>query len=63
MRPVTKVLVLTPDDLGDGVERQDYEIIVKGFKASDDYDRVESVKQIIISEISSLKNRFAMVVH
>lgn len=63
MRPVTRVLVLTPDDLGDGVERQDYEIIVKGFKASDDYNRAESVKQVIVSEISSLKKRFAMVVH
>jgi len=61
MRPVAKVIVLTPDDEGEGVTLPDYGILVKGFKASDDNDRLESVKKVIFEEISFLERRLAVI--
>ena len=58
MRPVTKIIVLTPDDLGEGKEQQDFEILVKGFKAANDDDRVDSLKNLLHAEIDALENRF-----
>ena len=40
MRPVTKVIVLTPDDLGDGQEQTDFGVLVKSFKASESDEMV-----------------------
>lgn len=58
MRPVTKIIVLTPDDLGEGKEQQDFEILVKGFKAANDDERVDSLKSLLYAEIDALENRF-----
>ena len=58
IRPVEKVIVFTPDDLGEGQEQQDFEILVKGFKAADNQIRVESVKKILFEEIDRIVSRY-----
>lgn len=58
IRPVEKVIVFTPDDLGEGQEQQDFEILIKGFKASDSQIRVESVKKLLFDEINKITSRY-----
>ncbi len=62
MRPVNKVIVLTPDDLGEGHNQQDYEILVKGFKATDDSVRLDSVKKELYEEIEKIILKYDMVI-
>jgi len=57
MRPVTKVIVLTPDDLGDGQEQTDFGVLVKSFKASESGQMVNELKTILMSEIEQIKDR------
>lgn len=61
MRPVNKVIVLTPDDLGEGQMQQDYEILVKGYKATDDLVRIDSVKKELYEEIEKIILKYDMV--
>lgn len=55
MRPVTKVFALTPDYSGDGKEQKDFNILVKGFKPTN--DNIGTLKEDIFEEIASLENR------
>lgn len=57
MRPVTKVIVLTPDDLGDGQEQTDFGVLVKSFKASESDEMVNELKTVLMSEINQIKDR------
>lgn len=57
MRPVTKVIVLTPDDLGDGQEQTDFGVLVKSFKASESGEMVNELKTVLLSEIDQIKGR------
>jgi len=56
IRPVTKVFVLTPDDLGEGKGQQEFGIAIKGFKASNTKEREESLKNDLFYEINSIQN-------
>lgn len=56
IRPVTKVFVLTPDDLGEGKGQQEFGIAIKGFKASNTKEREESLKNDLFYEIESIQN-------
>lgn len=58
MRPVEKVIVLTPDDLGDGKEQNEFEILVKGFKPSDEPDILDSVKELLFDEIEKIFSKY-----
>lgn len=54
MRPVNKVVALTPDSLGDGTEGEDFNIIVKPFKPSIDSLNINSVEKLIIDELDEM---------
>ncbi len=56
IRPVTKVFVLTPDDLGEGKGQQEFGIVIKGFKASNTKEREESLKNDLFYEIELIQN-------
>lgn len=58
MRPVSKVIVLTPDDLGEGKEQEDFKILVKGFKASDGDERINQVKTVLMNEIEKVERKY-----
>lgn len=55
IRPVKKVIVLTPDIHGDGRSQEDFGILVKGFKPTDTGELVESVTDELNAVISELK--------
>lgn len=55
IRPVKKVIVLTPDIHGDGRSQEDFGILVKGFKPTDTDELVESVTDELNAVISELK--------
>lgn len=58
IRPVTKVFVLSPDNLAEGYEQDDFSIEIKTFKASQDKTIEELVKKSIFAEIKKLENRY-----
>lgn len=60
IRPVTKVIVLTPDDFGDGQEQTDFGVLVKSFKASDDDKMVNELKTVLLSEIAQMRDRYEL---
>ncbi|GFI23050.1 hypothetical protein IMSAGC011_01827 [Lachnospiraceae bacterium] len=60
IRPVTKVIVLTPDDFGDGQEQTDFGVLVKSFKASDDDKMVNELKTVLLSEIARMRDRYEL---
>lgn len=55
IRPVKKVIVLTPDIHGDGRSQEDFGILVKSFKPTDTGELVESVTDELNAVISELK--------
>ncbi|MGN0323209.1 MAG: DUF2357 domain-containing protein [Oliverpabstia sp.] len=55
IRPVKKVIVLTPDEHGDGKSQDDFSILVKGFKPTDTDELVKSVTDELNTVISELK--------
>lgn len=55
MRPVKKVIVLTPDMHGDGKSQDDFGILVKGFKPTDTDEVGKSVTDELNTVISELK--------
>ena len=55
IRPVKKVIVLTPDIHGDGRSQEDFGILVKSFKPTDTGELVESVIDQLNAVISELK--------
>lgn len=57
MRPVTKVIVLSPDDFAGGKEQKDFNIVTKTFKATVDKKYDESLKNTLIYEISKIEER------
>ena len=57
-RPVTKVFALSPDDLAEGYEQEDFNIIIKTFKATDNNHKDNLLKEAIIKEIKELENRY-----
>lgn len=56
IRPVTKVFVLTPDDLGEGKGQQEFGIVIKGFKASNTTEREDSLKNDLFYEIEMIQS-------
>lgn len=55
IRPVKKVIVLTPDVHGDGKTQDDFGILVKGFKPTDTEEWVVSLTKELNNVISELK--------
>ena len=55
IHPVTKVFVLTPDDLGDGKEQTDFNILVKEFKPT--YEERQMLEEELFMEIVKLEDR------
>lgn len=55
IRPVKKVIVLTPDMHGDGKSQDDFGILIKGFKPTDTEEVGESVIDELNTVISELK--------
>ncbi len=54
MRPVNKVVALTPDILGEGTKGEDFHIIVKAFKPSEENDTINLVYDLIDEEIREM---------
>ena len=54
IRPVKKVIVLTPDTHGDGKSQDDFEILVKGFKPTDTEEWSNSLTIELNSNINEL---------
>ena len=55
IRPVKKVIVLTPDIHGDGKSREDFEILVKSFRPTDTDELITSVNNELNAIIAELK--------
>jgi hypothetical protein len=55
IRPVKKVIVLTPDIHGDGKSQDDFSILIKGFKPTDTDELIKSVTEELDTVISELK--------
>lgn len=58
IRPVTKVYALTPDESEDGESEEEFGIVVKRFKASENEENQNLVKKEIYKEIGSLIERY-----
>ena len=56
MRPVRKVIVLTPDIKGDGKSQDDFSILFKSFKPADDEEWNKSLMDEVNSNIEELLN-------
>lgn len=56
MLPVNRVIVLTPDQNGDGRKLKDFNIEVKGFKPSDNDTWLNALNEQLISIIREMKN-------
>ncbi|MGN0484814.1 MAG: DUF2357 domain-containing protein [Lachnospiraceae bacterium] len=56
MRPVRKVIVLTPDVRGEGRENEDFHIRVKSFKPSNTHEMEESLKNELFENISDAES-------
>lgn len=56
MRPVRKVIVLTPDIKGDGKSQDDFSILFKSFKPADDEEWNKSLMDEVNSNIEKLLN-------
>lgn len=56
MRPVKKVIVLTPDAQGDGKSQEDFSILVKSFKPADTDEWNQSLVDEINNNIEELVN-------
>lgn len=57
IRPISKVLALSPDDRADGLEQEDFGIEIKTFKPTED-GREEHINQWIFEEIVNLEKRY-----
>lgn len=57
IRPISKVLALSPDDRADGLEQEDFGIEIKTFKPTED-GREEYINQWIFEEIVNLEKRY-----
>lgn len=55
--PVSQVIVLTPDQNGDGKQMQDFNIEVKGFKPSDDDSWLVALKEQILNIVKDMYRR------
>lgn len=55
IRPVKKVIVLTPDILGDGKSQDDFNILIKGFKPTDTEEWGNSLTEELNRIIGELK--------
>lgn len=55
--PVSQVIVLTPDQNGDGKKMQDFNIEVKGFKPSDDDSWLVALKEQILNIVKDMCKR------
>lgn len=53
--PVRRVIVLTPDFYGEGVEKEDFHILVKSFKPSNTNEMLLSLKEELKKEIQEMK--------
>lgn len=58
MRPVGKVLVLSPDEYAEGKKQEDFNIEIKTFKPSQDMLIDEVVKRTIFLEINNMENKY-----
>lgn len=57
IRPVNRVIVLTPDQKGDGIKMQDFKIDVKGFKPSDNNRWLISLNDQILEIVADMLER------
>lgn len=61
IRPVNKVIVLSPDELAGGKEQKDFNIETKTFKASKDSVFDKNLKKAIVSEINNISERMEIL--
>lgn len=59
IRPVNKVLALSPDDRAEGLEQQDFGIEIKTFKPSK--EEKDTVESLILEEITNLQRRYLAI--
>lgn len=57
MLPVSQVIVLTPDQNGDGKKMQDFKIEVKGFKPSDKDEWLISLRKQVLNIVTQMTER------
>lgn len=57
MRPVQRVVVLTPDELGEGETGEDFNILIKQFKPDDTGRFYDSISTLINDEIQDIHRK------